>query len=123
VKLRRFELISAGLFLACWIVFLLDFVGVLDLAGDRPLGFYPIYGLSGFLGSIAGNVFAYRLRRLPDGELRRLLLLYVAAPPGLVLLVRSFASHAEQQASPLVPFLAIAIYGIFFSVPLVVRTR
>ena len=81
-------------------MFLLDLGGVIDLDGDRPIGFYPIYGLAALLGSIAGNVFAFRLRRLPEGEVRRLLALYVVAPPGLVLLVRAFTSQAEQQSSP-----------------------
>jgi hypothetical protein len=114
---RRLGLILVSLFLACWIFVVLDRAGVLSLAGSRPQGFYRVYGLAAFLGSVGGYVFSYRSRRLSLTERGRLLALSLVLPLGAVFLLRSFAPVTERAASPLVPALSIVIYGVFFAVP------
>jgi hypothetical protein len=121
VVVKRLGLVAAALFIACWAVVALDAFGVVSMALRRPLGFYPVYGTALFLGSAAGNLFSYIGRHLETAARWRLLAAYVALPPGAILLVRCLSPLAEREASPLVAPLAIAIYGVFFLVPLWVR--
>jgi hypothetical protein len=118
---KRLGLVVAALFIACWVVAVLDAFGAVSMALGRPLGFYPVYGAALFLGSAAGNLFSYVGRRLETAARWRLLAAYVALPPGAILLVRCLSPLAEREVSPLVAPLAIAIYGVFFLVPLLVR--
>ena len=56
--MKRLGLILLSLFAACWILVVLDRAGLVSMAGTRPLGFFPVFGLAAFLGSVSGNVFA-----------------------------------------------------------------
>jgi hypothetical protein len=94
---------------------------LLPLDGLLPLGFYPYYSIAIALGSVAGNLFVFRSRGLPLDGKRRLLRVYLAAPPGILVVVRAMADAAAQAAAPFVPLYAVFIFAIFFLVPLLIR--
>jgi hypothetical protein len=118
---RPFEIILAGLFAACWLVLLLALAGLVPLTGLLDLGLYPLYGVAGLAGSVAGHAFVWRARKQPLPAQRRLLVLYLAGPPALPCLLRSMASAEAQLQAPLVPLWAIGVFGVFFAVPLLLR--
>lgn len=116
--MRRWETAGLGLCFAAWVATLLNQAGLLTLPGVLDLGLYPLYGLAAGLGWFLGNVYLHRRRRLLRPARRRLLPLYLLAPPGVLYLLRSLASVEAQRAAPLVPLLAFAVYITFFLVPL-----
>jgi hypothetical protein len=123
---KRLEIAFVSLFAACWLLLFLDLFGVVHLAGTRDLGFYPFYALAVALGSISGNAFVWRMRRLepgPERRTRRALLIHLAGPPGALALLRAFAPEASQAAAPLVPVLGVLVFSVFFVVPLIMRRR
>lgn len=119
--MKRVELILAGLFAACWVAAVLGAVNAAPLAGSLDLGLYPLYSLAVVLGSAAGNGYAWRSRRLEPRERRRILLVYLAGPPGLLTLLRGLAPDPVQDAAPLVPFYAFMVFAVFLMVPLMLR--
>lgn len=119
--MKRIELILAGLFAACWVAALLGTFDAAPLAGVLDLGLYPLYSLAVVLGSAAGNALAWRQWRLDRPERRKILALYLAGPPGLLTMVRALAPAASQDAAPLVPFYAFAVFAVFVAVPLMIR--
>ncbi len=114
----RIELALLAFFAACWAVTALHLVGLAPLFGSFPLDLYPLYGVAGLLGSLAGNVYVARARRLPRERQRTTLLLYFAGPPGVLFLLRAMAPAAAQAAAPLVPVYAFGVFAVFFVVPL-----
>lgn len=115
--MTRTAALLAGLFLACWAVVLLHRLGLVELAGSLPLALYPLYSLAAALGWAAGITYA-RLRRGTEGLLRRrLFLIFLVGPPGLLFLLRAMAPVAHQQAAPLVPLFAFGVYAALFAVP------
>jgi hypothetical protein len=118
---KRIELVLAGLFAACWVAALLGTFDAAPLAGVLDLGLYPLYSLAVVLGSAAGNAIAWRAWRLERDERRRILVLYLAGPPGLLMLLRALAPAAAQDAAPLVPFYAFMVFAVFLAVPLMIR--
>ena len=121
--MRRLEPALIGLFLAAWLSALLGQVGLLDLAGSLRLAFYPFFSLAGAMGWVAGNVYVHRRRGLPKPLSRRLLLIWVVGPPGILYLVRGMAPAAEQAIAPLVPLLGFGVYSVFFAVPVTLAPR
>lgn len=119
--IHRFELILIALFLACWVVVALDLVELVPIAGRLDLGLYPLYAIAALLGSVAGHTFVFRARRADRALRRRLLLVYFAGPPALLVLLRSLASEEVQSAAPLVPLWAVLVFAIFTIVPLTMR--
>ncbi|HZI64733.1 MAG TPA: hypothetical protein VFE44_08130 [Thermoanaerobaculia bacterium] len=118
---RPFELLLAGLFAACWLVILLDLAGLTPLAGLLDMGLYPLYGVAGLAGTLAGHAFVFRARSQPLPAQRRLLLLYLAGPPAVPCLLRAMAPPAAQLQAPLVPLWTIGVFAVFFTVPLLLR--
>ncbi|MEP7009818.1 MAG: hypothetical protein ABJC13_05805 [Acidobacteriota bacterium] len=115
--MRRLGAALAGLFLACWVVVLLGELDVVDLAGHLPLGLYPLYSLAVSLGWGAGIAYS-RLRRKVEPRRRfAWFLVCVLGPLGLVFLLRAMAPAAEQEAAPLVPYLAFGVFSVFFLMP------
>jgi len=117
------ELIVVSLFLACWVVFVLDALGVVHLAGALPLQLYPFFSLAASLGWGAGLGYNVRRRNLAGAMRRRALVVYYFGPPGILHVVRAMAPLALQRLQPLVPILAWGVYSVFFTVPLVVAPR
>jgi hypothetical protein len=114
----RWEPILVALFFAGWIGALLHQLGILALEGSLTFGLYPLFGLGSVLGWTFGNVYLHRRRGLPKDLRRRLLLLYLVGPPGLLYLLWSMQPAAVQEAAPLVPLLGFAVSSVFFLVPL-----
>ncbi len=106
-----------GLFLACWIVVLLDLFGVVSLAGHLPLGLYPLYSLAVSLGWGGGIVYARLRGRLEPKRRFPGYLVCVLGPFSLVVLLRAMAPVAEQEAAPLVPIFAFGVFAVFFLLP------
>jgi hypothetical protein len=117
-SVKRFEIVLLALFLACWAVNLLIGLRLLPFAGNANLSLYALYSLAVALGSLAGNVYARRRRGLPPPARRRLFFIYFFGPPAIVILLRAMAPLDVQRAAPLVPLYALAVYSIFFAVPL-----
>ena len=115
--MKRLEPALIGLFFASWLGALLAQLGVLPLAGTLPLAFYPYFSLAAALGFAAGNFYVQRRRVFPPELRRRLLLVYLVGPPGILYLVRGMAPAADQALAPLVPLLGFGVYSIFFAVP------
>lgn len=106
------------IFASLWGAVILGHVAWPALAGLLEVGLYVLYGLAAFLGWLAGNVYVTRSRRL---GVRGLLMLYLAGPPSAVALLRLLASPESQRAAPLVPIYALAVYAIFFLLPVSFR--
>jgi len=71
-----------------------------------------------------GNLLVLRQRARPrEPRPRRLLGLYLSAPAGLVALVRSMTDEHWRKGAPLGGLLALAIYAIFFFVPVLLKRR
>jgi len=113
---KRFELILLGLFLACWLVYLLAVFGAVAPDGTLDPGFYPYFSLAAATGWGAGNLYVYRTRDLDPTSRRRFLPGYFLAPLGLLLLIKMMMPLAFQRGAPLVGVYAFGVFSIFFSV-------
>jgi predicted ABC-type sugar transport system permease subunit len=114
---NRFEPILVALSTAAWLVALLGTGGFVPLAGGLALSLYSLYGVAAVAGWLAGNVYVRRRQGLPRALVRRLLVVYLVGPPGIVFLLRAMAPVADQLAAPFVSFYAFGVYGVFFFVP------
>ena len=116
--MKRFELILLGLFLACWLVYLLAVFRLVTPEGTLALGFYPYYSIAVAAGWGAGNLYVYRSRDLDakSPSRRRLLAGYFLAPLGLIFLLKAMMPIAFQRGAPLVGLYAFGVYSIFFAV-------
>lgn len=116
--MKRFELILLGLFLACWLVYLLAVFRLVTPEGTLNVGFYPYYSVAVAVGWGAGNLYVYRSRDLDPESLsrRRLLTGYFLAPLGLILLLKAMLPLEFQRGAPLVGLYAFCVYSIFFVV-------
>ena len=116
--MKRFELILLGLFLACWLVYLLAVFRLVTPEGTLNVGFYPYYSVAVAVGWSAGNLYVYRSRDLDPESLfrRRLLAGYFLAPLGLILLLKAMLPLEFQRGAPLVGLYAFCVYSIFFVV-------
>jgi hypothetical protein len=113
----RLEPILVALCLASWAATLLHLTGVVSLAGDLHLSLYAFYSLAAAGGWLTGNVYVRRRAGLPKGLARRLLVVYLFGPPGLLFLLRAMSPLPEQVAAPMVSIYAGAVYSVFFFVP------
>jgi hypothetical protein len=113
----KLELFLVALFMACWIVVLLHLVGIVPMAGTLDLGMQGLYTVAVAAGWLGGNIFVRRSRGLPRVLVRRLRLIYLFGPPGLLALLRTMAPGAVQAAGPFVALYAGIIYAILFLVP------
>lgn len=118
--MKRLEPALLGLFLACWLVDLLVLLRVVRLAGMLPLTLYGLYSVAVALGWLFGNVYVRRRRGLPPAVRRRLLILYVMGPPGILYLLRSMSPIELQRAAPFVPLYAFCVFAILFLVPVTI---
>jgi len=90
-------------------------------AGRLDLDLYKLYGIGAMLGWLSGNVYVARRRRWRQARWP-LIALYASGPVSVLLLLRSLASGAQRQATPLVPLYAVIVYWIFFFVPISFRS-
>lgn len=119
---RQFwELSLLGIFLAVWTVALASLVGLLPTDGLLDLSLYQFYGLAAALGWVAGNVYVSRSRSVPEPLRRRLLLVYLLGPPGVLYLVRSLASLNLQVQAPFAAIYASGVFFVFFLVPVTLK--
>lgn len=116
------ELALLWIFLALWTVALVAMIGFLPTAGILDLGLYQFYGLAGFLGWLAGNVYVHRTRDTPKQLRRRFLLIYLLGPPAAIYLVRSLAPIATQALAPFAAIYACGVFAIFFLVPVTFKS-
>lgn len=116
--MKRFEQVLLGLFLACWLVYLLAVFRMVNPDGMLDLGFYPYYSVAVAAGWGAGNLYMYRSRGLdPESPSRRRLLAgYFLAPLGLILLLKTMMTLKFQRDAPFVGLYAFCVYCIFFFV-------
>jgi hypothetical protein len=113
----RLELVLLALFFAAWLVGLLQWSGLVPRSGSLDLGLRGLFSLAAAVGWLSGNVYVQRSRGLPPGLRRRLMLIYLLGPPGLLFLLRSMAPAETQMAAPLAPLYATLVMSIFFLVP------
>jgi hypothetical protein len=107
-----------ALYFASWLGALLGQLGLVPLAGSVGLGLYPFFSLAAALGWLAGNLYLHRRRQAPRPLWRRLLLIHLLGPPGILYLLAAMAPAEQQAAAPLLPLLAFGVFGVFFLVPL-----
>ncbi len=100
-----------------WAIAAISLLAGRGLAGYGRVGLYPLYGFAGLLGWALGNLYVVRRRPFGKPVRRRLLPVYLLAPPSVLALVWATAPLAQQQSVPLAPIWASAIFGIFFCVP------
>ena len=100
VRGRSLGAASAGLFLACWVVFLLQLVGLARLPDLPRLTLTQLYSAASVLGWVAGMIYVQRTRHLAPPLRRRLFLLSFCGPPSLVYLLAAMARL--QLQAPLV---------------------
>ena len=105
-------------FSIAWLLVFLVYAGLLPAAGRVSIDLYRYYSIAAILGWLAGNV--YQFRRQPEKKLvgPSNLLVYLVGPPSLLLLLRAMSPASEQAAAPFVPLYSLAVYGIFFLVPI-----
>lgn len=120
----RFELFLSVGFSAIWLLAVLGLFRILPLAGTFDLDLYRLYSVGAVLGWLSGNIYIMRRRILPDSGAwkKRLLLAYLLGPSGMIYLLRALASPSLQQAAPFVPLYGMAVYMLFFLVPVTLRT-
>jgi hypothetical protein len=109
----------AGFFVACWIVVLLHYSGVVSVAGGLALGIHALYGLAATLGWLAGNVYVGMRRVRPERPRGPLLVLTWLGPPSVPALLRAMAPVEWQLAAPLVAVWGFGVQTVFFLVPVV----
>lgn len=115
--MKRFEPVLLALFLACWLVDLLVLLRVVRLAGMLPLTLYGLYSVAVAFGWLFGNIYVRRRRGLPPPVRRRLLILYLIGPAGILYLLRYMSPLDLQRAAPFVPLYAFGVFVILFLVP------
>ena len=115
------ELGLLGVFLAVWTVALASILGLLPTAGLFDLSLYQLYGVAAALGWLAGNVYVTRGRRVPKLLRRRLLLVYLLGPPGIIYLLRSLASMVTQAQAPFAAIYACGVFFVLFLVPVTLK--
>jgi hypothetical protein len=118
--LRSLGAASAGLFLACWVVFLLQLVGLARLPDLPRLTLTQLYSAASVLGWVAGMIYVQRTRHLAPPLRRRLFLLSFCGPPSLVYLLVAMARL--QLQAPLVLLWSLCVFGIFYLVPVSFRS-
>jgi hypothetical protein len=111
---------AAGLFLACWMVFILEMLGLARLPMLPRLTLTQLYSAASVLGWMAGMIYVQRTRHLAGPLRRRLFLLSFFGPPSLVFLLGSMARL--QRQAPLVLVWALCVFGIFYLVPVSFRS-
>ena len=117
---KLFGAAAIGLFLACWVLFLLHLIGLAHLPVLSRLGLTQLYSAASALGWAAGMIYVQRTRHLDQPLRRRLLLLSFFGPPGLVYLLVAMARLQSQ--APLVLLWALCVFAIFFLVPVSLRS-
>jgi hypothetical protein len=117
---KAFGAAAAGLFLACWVVFILDMSGLARLPDLPRLTLTQLYSAASALGWMAGMIYVQRTRHLAGPLRRRLFLLSFFGPPSLVFLLGSMARL--QRQAPLVLVWALCVFGIFYLVPVSFRS-
>lgn len=120
----RSEAVVGGAFLAAWLVAVVWAAGWLESPGLR-LTLYGLFGFAAAFGWVMGNVAMLRERTLseaPFGRWRRRGL-YLAVPAGVVALVRAAMASDLRAEAPLAGLLALAIYAVFYFVPVSLRPR
>ncbi len=115
------ELGLLGFFLLCWLLSILIALGDFGLSDLLPFGLYSLYALAAFGGWLSGNFFVYRSARLPAELRRRLLLIYLLGPPGVLYLLQAMGPEAIQRTVPLAPVYGFGVYAVLFLVPVSLR--
>lgn len=110
-----------GMASALWLLAGLTALGILPLAGLFPLALIPFYSFASVCGWLAGNAYVWRHRQLDLQHPRLLALTYLVGPPSLLCFLRTLAPLEHQQAAPLVPVYGLAVYLIFFLVPVTLK--
>jgi hypothetical protein len=111
---------TVGLFLACWVVFLLQLAGIARLPVLPRLTLIQVYSAASALGWAAGMIYVQRTRHLAAPLRRRLFLLSFCGPPSLVYLLVAMARL--QLQAPLVLLWSLCVFGIFYLVPVSFRS-
>jgi hypothetical protein len=111
---------TVGLFLACWVVFLLQLAGIARLPVLPRLTLIQLYSAASALGWAAGMIYVQRTRHLAAPLRRRLFLLSFCGPPSLVYLLVAMARL--QLRAPLVLLWSLCVFGIFYLVPVSFRS-
>jgi len=120
----RTEMVLGGFFLACWLAALAYTAGLLPAPPPLELNLYGLFTFAAAFGWTLGNLYVLRMRARPEKlRPRRLLGLYLFAPAGLVALVRAMTDEYWRRGAPLGGLLALAIYSIFFFVPVLLKRR
>ena len=119
----RLEVHLATFFVGVWFIGLLHLLGLVPLGGTLELGLYQLFGTAAASGWLASNLYLYRARGLVKPVRRRFLLVYLLGPPSVIYLLRALAPPEAQQAAPLAPILAFAVYSIFFLVPITLKPK
>ncbi len=114
--MKRYEQVLLGMFLACWLVYLLAVFRLVTPEGTWSPGFYPYDTLAAALGWGAGNLYVYRTRDLAEKDRRRFMPGYFLAPLGLILLLKVMMPLDFQRAAPFVGVWAFCVFSIFFFV-------
>jgi len=118
-----FELHLFTVSLGVWVLVILHRSGVVPLGGNLELSYQKLYAIAALLGWLSGNLYLYRARGLVRPARTRFLLIYLLGPPSFLNLLRSLAPAREQAAVPLIPLYALAVFTIFFLVPVSLKPK
>jgi multisubunit Na+/H+ antiporter MnhG subunit len=108
-------------FLVCWVVFLLQQLGLIRLPDLSRLTLIELYTGTSILGWLAGLFYVQSTRHKVAGRPRRQLLLEsFFGPLGLVFLGAAAARLTRE--APLAAVWALCVYGIFYCIPVSFRS-
>ena len=111
------ELVLLVLFGLCWLAAIVSTVSGFLLAGTLPPNLYALYGLAAFTGWIGGNAYVHRTASLPKTLRRRMLIVYLVGPLGLLYFLNTLLPDLARQLAPLAPVYAFGVSVVFFLVP------
>ncbi len=120
----RFEILLLGIFSVAWVVAFVLSLRLVSVDGALSLDLYSFFSVAAALGWLAGNLYVSRQPTLPGKSYRRRIFLnYLLGPPSFLFILRALAPLVAQLAAPLVPFYGLAVYVLFFMVPVTLRAH
>jgi len=120
-RLPKLERGVLAIGLLAWPVAALFLLGRGPWRGLYSASLYQYFAFASILGWVAGNLCVLRRRGAPPDWAKRLVWLYLFCPPAILFLARGLAATPEQLRAPFAPLYAVAVYAIFFALPLSFR--
>lgn len=121
MSLPKLELRLLAFSGACWLLGTIRAFGLLPALPQLAPRIYVLYSLAAALGWLLGNLHLRRRGRLEPAQRRWSRMIFLFGPPGVSYVLWTLHPAEVLYAAPLIPLFALAIYLIFFAVPVLLR--